>query len=318
MKVVIQIPCLNEAETLPTTLADLPRKLPGVDQVEWLIIDDGSTDDTVNVAKKHGVDHVVSLPYNQGLARAYMAGLEASLMAGADIIVNTDADNQYKAEFIADLIQPILENKAQVVVGARPISMIKQFSLVKKLLQKLGSWVVRVASGTDIPDAPSGFRAVHKNAATQLYVFSNYTYTIETIIQAGKKNIPITWVPIGVNDEVLRPSRLISSIPKYIQRSIFTIFRILILYRPLKFFTILASAIAIPGIVVVIRFLYFFFNGQGSGHVQSLVIGGTLGAAAVMIGIGGILADSLAANRLLMEEIRSRLLRESIERKETK
>lgn len=227
MKLIIQIPCFNEAESLPTTLTALPRSLPGI-LVEWLVIDDGSSDNTVEVAKAHGVHHIVHLGFNQGLACAFMAGIEACISAGADIIVNTDADNQYDANYIPNLIQPILMNKAQVVIGARPISKISHFSMAKKIMQKLGSWIVKLASGTNIPDAPSGFRAFSREAALRLYVYNKYTYTIETIIQSGRKNIPITWVPIKVNRK-LRPSRLISSIPAYIWKSVVTIFRIFIL-----------------------------------------------------------------------------------------
>ncbi|MGB5584186.1 MAG: glycosyltransferase family 2 protein, partial [Gammaproteobacteria bacterium] len=240
MKLIIQIPCFNEAETLAITLADLPREVPGFDQVEWLIIDDGSTDDTVKVALDNGVDHVVRHPRNQGLAQGFMNGLDACLSHGADVIVNTDADNQYNAEDIPALVAPILEGKAEIVVGARPIKTIEHFSPAKKLLQKLGSWVVRAASQADIPDAPSGFRAMSRNAAQRLMVFNDYTYTLETIIQAGQKNMAITSVPIRVNED-LRPSRLVKSIPSYIKRSIGTIIRIFIIYRPFRFFVTIGA-----------------------------------------------------------------------------
>jgi len=313
LKLVIQIPCYNEAETLPATLADLPREVPGFDSVEWLVIDDGSTDATVEVARQHGVDHIVSLGSNQGLARGFMAGLEACWNAGADVIVNTDADNQYDASCIPDLTRPILENNAQIVVGERPITEVKQFSALKKALQKLGSKVVRLASGTDIPDAPSGFRAFHRDAAMRLYVFNSYTYTLETIIQAGRLNIPITSVPIRVNP-MTRSSRLVRSIPSYIVRSIITILRIFILYKPLRFFASFAVLTAIPGILAIGRFLYFYATGDGGGHVQSLVLASALLAVATVFAIGGILADLVAANRVLLQEMRYRQLKADVSR----
>lgn len=302
MKLIIQIPCYNEEKTLETTLSALPREVPGVDIVEWLIIDDGSKDRTVEVAKAHGVDHVVSLPRNQGLAKAFMAGLEASLMAGADIIVNTDADNQYCADCIPDLIRPILEAKAEMVVGARPIEQIEHFSFSKKLLQRLGSWTVRLASSTDIPDAPSGFRAISKEAARKLNVFNNYTYTLETIIQAGQKNISVTWVPIRTN-ESLRPSRLVKSILSYVRRSVFTILRIFVIYNPFRFFIFIGTVLFTLGALIGVRFLWYFLSGQGGGHIQSLIL------ASILIGIGfqtimvAFIADLLSVNRRLLEEL---------------
>lgn len=316
-KLIIQIPCFNEAEALPVTLADLPRELDGFGTVEWLIIDDGSTDDTVAVARRLGVDHVVSLGRNEGLATAFMAGLEACLKLGADVIVNTDADNQYSAKSIPDLVRPILDGKALVVVGIRPIARIEHFSAVKKALQKLGSWVVRLASGTKIADAPSGFRAIHRDAAIRMNVFNSYTYTLETIIQAGRKNVPIVSVPIEVNG-FLRPSRLISSIPRYIQRSILTIIRIFVVYKPLRFFSVLALITATPAIIAIIRFLYFYFIGQGDGHIQSLVLAAVLFTIAGLLAVSGLLADLIATNRTLLEEIRVRLLAQEIERARSK
>lgn len=313
MKLVIQIPCHNEEETLPGTLADLPRSVQGFDTVEWLIIDDGSTDGTVEVARSHGVDHIVQLPHNQGLASAFMAGLEASLSAGADVIVNTDGDNQYRADCIPALTVPILEKRAQIVIGTRPISSIEHFSLAKRLLQKLGSWVVRKASGTDIGDAPSGFRAIHRDAAMQLYVFNRYTYTLETIIQAGRLGIPITSVPVEVNDPT-RESRLIKSVARYVFRSATTILRIAVLYSPLRIFSILAVIVTVPGLLAFLRFLYLYAIGQGGGNIQSLVIGSALIAAGVAIFVGGLIADLVAANRVLSAEIRSRLLKLELER----
>jgi len=308
MKLIIQIPCLNEAETLPVALADLPRRVEGFDSVEWLVIDDGSTDGTADVARAHGVDHIVRLPVNRGLARAFMAGLEASLAAGADVIVNTDADNQYRASYIPALVEPILGGRAQMVVGARPIANHPAFSPLKKLLQRLGSWTVRVASGTAIPDAPSGFRAYHREAALQLYVHNAYTYTLETIIQAGRKGIPVESVPVEVNGD-LRPSRLMKSTTDYIRRSIFTIVRIFVVYKPLRFFTFLAFATALPGLIGIARFLVYWAAGQGGGHLQSLILSGALVATAAIFQMGGLMADVVSANRRLLEDIRARQLR---------
>lgn len=311
-KLIIQIPCLNEAESLPTTLRELPRYVDGFDVVEWLVIDDGSTDGTVDVALRHGVDHIVKLEHNQGLARAFMAGIERSLKLGADVIINTDADNQYSASCIPALVQPILEKRALIVVGTRPVSQIKHFSPIKKSLQRLGSWVVKIVSGTQIDDAPSGFRAIHRDAAIRLNVFNPYTYTLETIIQAGHKGIPIISVPITVND-YLRPSRLISSIPNYIQRSLITIFRIFIIYKPLRFFWSLSILFAIPAMIVFLRFMIFYAQGHGQGNIQSLILGAGLLAIAGILAIGGILADLVATNRLLLEDIQMRVLRAEIE-----
>lgn len=303
MKLIIQIPCYNEAGTLAIALAALPREVPGFDVVEWLIVDDGSQDETVTVARDNGVDHIVRHTRNQGLARAFMTGLDACLSLGADVIVNTDADNQYHAGDIPALTAPILENRADIVVGARPIDTIEHFSPVKKLLQKLGSWVVRVASKTDIPDAPSGFRAISRMAAQRLMVFNDYTYTLETIIQAGQKNMAITSVPIRVNAD-LRPSRLVKSIPSYIKRSIFTIIRIFIIYRPFCFFGTIGAGLSLAGFVIGLRFLWFYLSDGGAGHVQSLILCGLLlgiGFQALLI---AFIADLLAANRKLLEDIR--------------
>ena len=313
MKLIIQIPCFNEEGTLPETLADLPRDVAGFDAVEWLIIDDGSSDNTVAVAREHGVDHIVQMPHNQGLAAAFMAGIEACLVAGADVIVNTDGDNQYDASGIPDLTGPILDKKAQIVVGSRSISSIEHFSPIKRSLQKLGSWVVRKASGTDIADAPSGFRAISREAAMQLYVFDNYTYTLETIIQAGRLGIPIMSVPINVNDPT-RESRLIKSVAGYIIRSSKTILRMVVLYNPLRFFSWLALLMAVPGLIAFVRFLYLFSIGQGDGNIQSLIIGAALIAAGTVTFVGGLVADLIAANRVLSAEIRSRLLKMELDK----
>lgn len=306
MKLIIQIPCYNEAATLGITLAELPREVPGFDKVEWLIIDDGSSDNTVEVALQNGVDHVVRHTRNQGLARGFMNGLQACLDHGADVIVNTDADNQYNAGDIPALTRPIVEGKADIVVGARPIEAIEHFSPVKKLLQKLGSWVVRVASKTNIPDAPSGFRAMSRNAAQRLTVFSDYTYTLETIIQAGQKNMAITSVPIRVNGD-LRPSRLVKSISSYIRRSIVTIIRVFVIYRPFRFFGTIGLTLFGAGFLIGLRFLYKWIMADFGydGHIQSLILASSL----LIIGFHTILiafvADLLAANRKLLEEIRS-------------
>jgi glycosyltransferase involved in cell wall biosynthesis len=307
MKLIIQIPCFNEAETLAITLRDLPRMLPGFDKVEWLIINDGSTDATEDVARANGVDHVISFSKNQGLARGFMAGLDACLKLGADVIVNTDADNQYCAKDIPLLVQPILEKRAEMVIGARPISEIEHFPFVKKQLQKLGSWVVRLASRTDIPDAPSGFRALSRDAALRLNVFNDYTYTLETIIQAGQKNMAIMSVPVRVNDD-LRPSRLVKSIPSYLKKSTITIVRIFVVYKPFRFFLALGSLAFFFGSLIGIRFLYFyFFTHDASGHIQSLIL------TSILLGMGfqafalAFLADLLAVNRRLMEDVQYRI-----------
>ncbi|MFZ2197987.1 MAG: glycosyltransferase family 2 protein [Thermodesulfovibrionales bacterium] len=306
MKLIIQIPCYNEAETLAVALRELPRLMEGFDIVEWLIINDGSTDNTVEVAKAHGVDHIVSFTKNQGLARAFMAGLDACLKLGADVIVNTDADNQYNAKDIPSLIKPILDKKAELVIGSRPISEIKHFPFIKKQLQKLGSLVVRLASKTDVPDAPSGFRAMSREAALRLNVFNDYTYTLETIIQAGQKNMSIASVPVRVNRD-LRPSRLARSIPYYLRKSIPTIIRIFVVYKPFRFFMALGLLMFSSGFIIGVRFIYYFFKEGGEGHVQSLIL------ASIFLGIGfqtilvAFLADLQAVNRRLMEDIQYRV-----------
>lgn len=314
MKLIIQIPCYNEAETLAITLSALPRRVTGFDSVEWLIIDDGSLDDNVKVAYANGVDHVIHHTHNQGLARAFMTGLDACLRLGADVIVNTDADNQYNADDIPRITEPILNQHADIVVGERPIRSIKHFSPVKKMLQKIGSWVVRIASKTDIPDAPSGFRAMSRNAAQQLMVFNDYTYTLETIIQAGQKNMAIISVPVRVNED-LRPSRLFKSIPSYIKRSIVTIVRIFVVYRPFRFFSSIGTLLFATGVIIGLRFLYFYLQGDGQGHVQSLILGSALLVGGFQAILVAFLADLLAANRKLLEDIRY-TLRDNSERSE--
>ena len=303
MKLIIQIPCFDEESTLPAALADLPRSVPGIDEVEWLVIDDGSTDRTAEVARTHGVDHVVTHPRNMGLARAFMSGLDAALELGADLIVNTDADNQYSAECIPQLVAPILEKRADIVIGARSIEAIEHFSGIKKVLQRIGSWTVRIASGTDIPDAPSGFRAFSRDAAARLNVYSNYTYTLETIIQAGQKRMALTWIPVKTN-EALRPSRLMRGSLSYIARLIATILRIFVVYRPFQFFVSIGAILLGVGTIVSARFVYFYLLGDGQGHVQSLIL------ASILVGIGfqtimvGFMADLLGVNRTLLEELK--------------
>lgn len=306
MKLIIQIPCYNEEETLALALDELPKEVEGFDEVEVLIINDGSTDNTVQVAKEWGVDHVVSFTKNKGLARGYMAGLEACLKAGADVIVNTDADNQYNAKDIEKLCQPILEGKADLVVGERPINTIEHFSFIKKKLQNLGSWVVRKVSRTDIPDAPSGFRAITKEAAYQLNVFNDYTYTLETIIQAGRKNMAITSVPIGVNED-LRPSRLFKSMRAYIKRSIGTILRIGIIYEPTRFFSWIGIISFLFGTGIGIRWIILFFMDPTRTHVPSLILASILIILGVLVIVMSVLADLINVNRKILEENQSRL-----------
>jgi glycosyltransferase involved in cell wall biosynthesis len=308
-KLIIQVPCYNEEGTLAIALNALPRQVPGIDQVEWLIINDGSTDKTIEVAKANGVDHVVDLGTHQGLARGFMAGLDACLRHGADIIVNTDADNQYNAEDIPKLIEPIVKGEAEIVVGARPITEIEHFSPLKKTLQKLGSWVVRAASNTDVADAPSGFRAMSRKAALQLNVFSQYTYTLETIIQAGQKNMAIVSVPIRTNG-YLRPSRLMKSMRAYIQRSILTILRIFITYKPLRFFTLAGSVPFFLGTLIGLRWLYYFIVEESTRtRIPSLILAAILILIGVQLFIFGIIADIVAVNRKLLEDIQQRVKR---------
>ncbi|MEO1401564.1 MAG: glycosyltransferase family 2 protein [Cyanobacteria bacterium J06635_1] len=315
MKLIIQIPCYNEESTLGITLAELPREVPGVDQVEWLIINDGSLDKTVDVAREWGVDHIVSFDHNQGLAKGFMAGLEACLKAGADIIVNTDADNQYNAKDIPKLIEPILDGSAEIVVGARPILEIKHFSPIKKVLQKMGSWAVRVASKTSVADAPSGFRALSRNAAMQLNVFNEYTYTLETIIQAGQKGMAVASVPIRTNG-YLRPSRLVKSITSYVQRSLFTILRIFITYRPLSFFTLIGGIPLVLGLLLGLRWMWlyiFLFEQTGRSHVPSLILSAILILIGFQLWVIGLVADLMSVNRKLLEDVQLRLRRAEIE-----
>ncbi len=306
MKLIIQIPCFNEEKTLPATIKDLPKKIEGIDIIEYLIINDGSTDRTVEIAKANGVQHIVSFKRNKGLAAGFMAGIDACLRLGADIIVNTDADNQYCGADIEKLIKPVVDGQADIVIGERPIDQIKDFSRVKKKLQRLGSWTVRVASKTNIPDAPSGFRAYSREAALKLNVLSEYTYTLETIIQAGRKNMAITSVPIMTNAE-LRKSRLFKSMYAYIRRSVLTILRIFMMYKPLKFFMYMGGFIFTLGILVGIRFLYFYIKGNGSGHIQSLILMAVLMLIGFQTGVIGLQADLIAANRKILEDVQYRV-----------
>lgn len=308
MKLMIQIPCYNEGETLSHTLDQLPRRMEGVDAIEYLVIDDGSLDDTVRVAQVWGVHHIVSFRRNKGLAFAFMAGIDACLHLGADIIVNTDADNQYRGEDIKELVRPILEGKADIVIGARPIAETAHFSGKKKLFQRLGSWVVRVASNTDIPDAPSGFRAYSREAALRLNVINEYTYTLETIIQAGWNKTAMVSVPIRTNED-LRPSRLFRSIGSYIRRSSSVILRSFMTYRPLRFFGWLGSILFILGVLLGVRFLVFYIGGNGAGHIQSLILASSLMVIGIQTLIMGLLADMIAANRKLTEDIQYRVRR---------
>jgi glycosyltransferase involved in cell wall biosynthesis len=301
MKLIIQIPCYNEEKTLAQVLQDLPRELPGVDVIEYLVIDDGSSDRTVEIAQELGVHHVLELGSNRGLAVAFLKGIAKSLELGADVIVNTDGDNQYDGKCIKDLIAPVIEGRLDIVVGARSIDTIKHFSWPKKKLQRLGSHVVRQFSGTDIPDTTSGFRAYSAEAAMKLHVFNRYTYTLETIIQAGHMNIRIGHVPIQINPK-MRESRLISSIPHYIWRSVSIILRSYIIYKPLRTFFYCSLLPGLLGLALCFRFLYFFLSSSGGGHVQSLLLAAVLLIIAFQLIVLGILADLISANRKLIQE----------------
>ena len=308
MKLIIQIPCLNEAETLETALNDLPRQIQGIDTIEYLIINDGSQDDTVKVAKDWGVHYVVNFTRNKGLAKGFLAGIDACLKNGADIIVNTDADNQYCGADIEKLVRPILNGASDIVIGERPIDQMEHFSPLKKKLQHFGSWGVRVASNTDIPDAPSGFRAYSREAAMRLNVTNEYTYTLETIVQAGRERIAMDSVPIQTNAQ-LRPSRLFGSMFGYVKKSMVTIIRAFMMYKPLQFFTILGSVPFFAGVGVGIRFLVYMCLGQAGGHVQSLVLASTLLIMGFMIYVIGLQADLIAANRKILEDVQYQVRR---------
>jgi glycosyltransferase involved in cell wall biosynthesis len=308
MKLIIQIPCFNEGPQLPETLADLPREVPGIERVEWLVIDDGSTDDTVEVARAHGVDHVVRLTNNKGLAAAFQAGLDACLKLGADVIVNTDADNQYYGGDIERLVEPITSGHADMVVGDRETDSIEHFSPLKKRLQRLGSAVVRRASNTSVPDTTSGFRAYNREAALQMNVVSKFTYTLETIIQAGKMVVAIDHVPIRTNPKT-RESRLFPSMAAYVRRNTVSIFRVYTLYEPLRVFMAAAALVAFVGLFIWARFIYFYLSGEGHGHVQSLILGATLFIVSVQLAALGVIGDILAGSRVLQQRVLERVRR---------
>jgi len=313
-KLIIQIPCYNEEKTLPETLEALPRSIAGIDVIEYLIVDDGSTDGTIDVARQCGVHHIVRSAGNRGLARAFEAGLDASLRLGADVIVNTDADNQYHADDIAKLVGPILEGSADIVVGERPIDGNAEFSFVKKRLQRLGSWVVRRASGTNVPDAPSGFRAHSREAALRLNVLSRYSYTLETIIQAGRKNMAVLSVPVRTNPQT-RPSRLMRSTASYLLRSAQTILRIFIVYEPLRFFFTIGAIVFGSGFLIGLRFLYYYLTDPTSGHTQSLILAAVLLMIGFQLGVLGLIADLIASNRQLIDETLYRVRKMETSRK---
>jgi glycosyltransferase involved in cell wall biosynthesis len=308
MKLIIQIPCLNEETTLPATLADLPREVPGFDVVEWLVIDDGSTDRTIEVARANGVDHIVKLTNNKGLAAGFQAGLDACLKLGADVIVNTDADNQYDGRDIPKLVKPIVDGSADMVVGDRETDTIDHFSPLKKRLQRLGSWVVQRASDTDLPDTTSGFRAYNREAAIQMAVVSKYTYTLETIIQAGKLLVATDHVPIRTNAKT-RESRLFPSMSSYVRRNAVAIARIYAQYEPLRVFSMVAFALFILALIPLVRFVIAYLNGDGAGHVQSLIFGALLFNAAVVVGALGVIGDLLLSQRIMSQRIFERVRR---------
>ena len=306
MKLIIQIPCYNEEETLELAYNDLPRRIDGIDTIEYLIINDGSQDNTMARARELGFHHIVSFKRNKGLARGFMAGLDACLHLGADIIVNTDADNQYCGADIEKIVRPILDGKADIVIGERPIDQMEHFSWTKKKFQHLGSWVVRVASNTDIPDAPSGFRAYSREAALRINVVNEYTYTLETIIQAGHNKVAMTSVPIRTNEET-RPSRLFSSMWRYMKRSATVITRSFVMYQPLKFFSTIGILLILAGTVLGVRFLIYMGMGDGDGHIQSLILTAILLLGGFQTITIGLLGDTIAANRKIMEDMQYRI-----------
>ena len=307
-KLIIQIPCYNEQETLPRALETLPRQLPDVETIEWLVIDDGSEDATGEVARRHGVDHLVRLPRNRGVAHAFMAGIEASLDAGADIIVNLDADAQHHGGDIPAVIAPIVAGKAEMVVGERPIADTPHFSRWKKMLQRIGSWAVRAASTTSVPDAPSGFRAFSREAAMRLHIFSEYTYTLETIIQAGQKGMAVASVPVRMNAS-LRPSRVVRSNASYVRRSVLTIARIFMTYRPFAFFSIPGVVAFTAGLLLGVRYLWIYFSTGHSGHLQSLLLSALLLGTGFFLVVIGLITDLIAVNRKLLERVDWRMHR---------
>jgi len=313
MKLIIQIPCYNEEATLPQTIRDLPCVLPGVDEIEYLVVDDGSTDRTAGVARESGVHHIIRLGQNCGLACAFMAGLEAALQAGADVVVNTDADNQYRGEDVAQLVQPILDGRADIVVGDRGVAALEHFSPLKRLLQRLGSWVVEQAAGIPIPDATSGFRAFTREAALRLTVLSDYTYTLETLIQAGARRMVVVYVPVRTNTQTRR-SRLIRSVPSFLALSAVTILRFYTMYRPMRVFTTIGGTFIAGGVVLGLRFLYFFLQGVGTGKIQSLILATILTIVGFQVCLIGLMADLVQMNRKMLEEALYRVRRMELER----
>ncbi len=308
MKLIVQIPCYNEENTLPQTIADIPRRIDGIDQIEILVIDDGCTDKTVDVAMSLGVDHIVRHKRNKGLALAFMTGLEASLRLGADIIVNTDGDNQYHGADIPKLIAPILKGEADMVIGDRQTDTIEHFGFLKKKLQRTGSGLVRMISNTDVPDAVSGFRAFSREAALQINIVSRYSYTVETVIQAGDKRMKIASVPVRTNPKT-RESRLISSLPRFIINQVSTMVRMYTMFKPLKMFVIMGSLSVVAGLIPTIRFVYFYLKGQGDGHIQSLVLAAVLLIIGIQLWILGLVGDVISFNRKLIEETLLRVRR---------
>lgn len=302
MKLIIQIPCFNEEKTLPITFRDLPKEIDGVNEIEYLIINDGSSDRTVEVARGLGVHHVVHFPNNRGLARGFMAGIDACLHLGADVIVNTDGDNQYKGEDISKLIRPIIEGKAEIVVGDRQTDTVAEFSPLKKKLQKIGSGVVRLASRSNVIDTTSGFRAYSRNAAMRLNVINDYTYTLESLIESGREKVAIENVQIGTNEK-LRESRLFKGMGSYVKRSVAVILRTYSMYRPLKVFLTVGVLLFMMGLLIGLRFMFFFFSGNGDGHVQSLILSSILLGTGVQVCMAGMLADAIAANRRINDEL---------------
>lgn len=300
MKLIIQIPCLNEEQTLPATLAELPRQIDGIDSIEFLVVDDGSDDGTYEVARSLGVHHIVRHTGNKGLGRAFRSGLDCALKAGADIIVNTDGDGQYCGRSVQDLVRPVIEGRADIVIGDRQTANNPEFTTIKKLLQWLGSHVVRTLSGVRVPDAVSGFRAMSRQAALKLNVLSTFSYTIEMIIQAGNKQLTVLSVPVETNPKT-RESRLFSNIPQFVSRQLVSMLRMYAMYRPMRFFFYLGTALSILGLVPVLRFLFYYWAGEGDGHIQSLVLGGALLTMGFVVFVSGLLSDLISQNRQLSE-----------------